>query len=115
MFGLSLGSSESGSQSTGYSLSSSNSASSDLPQSIERSAGQSASTQQIAYDDLFRALYSGAGGAAGQAAALVPTLQAQTGALFSGGLSTLQELGGGAGADYLTGRLTGDNGALDAQ
>jgi hypothetical protein len=108
MFGFGASKSDARSQSTssGDSLNLSNSQSSDLSQSISRAGGASSSWQDVAFGDLFQQLYGGASGAAGKLAGAMPAFSDQVSSLFSGGLSTLNSLGGGAGADYMTSRLT---------
>jgi len=106
-------SSESASLGLGYGYSGNESLSDSL--SRARSGGQSTSSQAIAFEDLFSQLYTGATGAAGRAAAMQPGLTQQANQLFSGGLSFLDNLQGGPGAEYLEGRVTGANGELDAQ
>src|SRR5437660_5916150 len=104
MVGVSASKADSKSQSTseGWSVGGSTSDSSDLSSSIARAGGSSSSWQDVAYSDLFQQLYGGAAGAAGKVAGMVPAFSDQVGSLFSGGMRTLDELGGGAGADYMT-------------
>jgi hypothetical protein len=79
--------------------------------SIASSLGKS--EQDIAFKDLFASLYGGASGAAG--AVDLPTYKNEASMLFQGGTNFLQSLGGGAGADYLEGRISGDGSVLNAQ
>ncbi len=69
-------------------------------------------SQDVFAGGLLESIY---GRAAGAASTVDPsTMQAQIGQLFTGGLSILDRLSGGAGEDYLTERLSGP-GAADAQ
>lgn len=96
----------------GYTGSTSESLSSGASQSTN--ASQSASSQRIAFEDLFAQLYGGASSVTGRLAANAPALSEQAQLLFSGGTQFLEGLGGGAGEDYLASRL-GPNAELDEQ
>lgn len=78
------------------------------------SQATSRSDQRIAFEDIFRELYTGAAGATGKAAEMVPLFQGQAAELYSSGADFLDRLGVGAGEDYLEARLT-DTSARDAQ
>lgn len=82
---------------------------------VTGSQGTSGSTSRVFSDDLLRQLYGDALGAAG---AIDPGLATErVGQLFTGGSSIIDRLNdGGAGADYLERRLSGDNSdVLNAQ
>ena len=100
------------SQSSSYGYAGSQDRSSSI--SGSRSVGGSQATQNIAFEELFRQMFSGATGAASRAAELSPELEGQAARLFSGGVNFLDELGGGAGEQYLESRL-GGNPQLDQQ
>lgn len=106
--GDSRSSSEQTSQSTGYSINRGNSSSMSGGSSSGSSAGISGSKGSVFAEDLFRQLYGGALGAAG---AIDPKLATdRVNQLFTGGFDIMATLGdGGAGEDYLTKRLSGDN------
>jgi hypothetical protein len=76
------------------------------------SGGQSSTTQDIAFEDVFSQLYGGASSAAKGALANADQLGEVARSLFSGGSQFLEGIGGDAGSNYLTGRLTGQNPAL---
>lgn len=80
--------------------------------STSTQTGRSGSQQRLAFEELFASLYGGAGRAASavNAGGLAETAQQ----LFTGGLTFLEGLGGGAGADALEARI-GDTTARDAQ
>jgi hypothetical protein len=105
--GLSGSKSKSSSTSNAYGYSGADSLSTALGGSSSLSGGQSQSYQDLAFADLFANLYGDAAGAAGRSAQLVPGLQTQAGQLFSGGVGFLDQLGGGPGAEYLEGRISG--------
>lgn len=117
-FSLAGGKSKATSQSTaigdsyGYNGSSSQQFSQGSSQSTN--AAQSATTQSIAFEDLFRQLYGNASSAAGQAAANAGALSDQAKMLFSGGVDFLNQLSGGTASNYLNSRLDG-NPQLDEQ
>lgn len=80
--------------------------------SSSSSTGRSSSSQDVFLADLFKSVYGGAAGAAG---AINPDeISSAARSLFSGGVSFLDELGGGAGADALKARV-GDTSSRDAQ
>lgn len=103
------------SQSSGYGYS--GSSSSDISQSISDavSGGSSQSTQNIAFEDLYRQLYGGATGAAGSALARAPELSSTARQLFTGGGQFLESLQVNPATDYLNERLTGENPLLQEQ
>jgi hypothetical protein len=107
--------SEQQSQSTSSSngVDASQSLSDSISNSQSTTGGQSSSQQNVAFGDLFQQLFANAGGAAGKIAGMVPGLADQVGQLFNGGMDTLKNLGGGAGADYINNRLNGP-GTVDA-
>lgn len=81
-------------------------------ESLSTQLGQSSADQRIAFEQLFRELYGGAGAAsAGVDTAGVSGAARQ---LFSGGLGFLQQLQGNPGAELLAARA-GDTSARDAQ
>lgn len=100
----------------GGSKSSSQSSSYGYNESFSDSLSQasSRSDQRIAFEDIFRELYTGAAGATGKAAEMLPLFQGQAADLYSSGADFLDRLGVGAGEDYLQSRLT-DTSARDAQ
>lgn len=73
------------------------------------------STQEIAFQDLFQQLYGGATGAASKAVAQAPELASAARQLFTGGTRFLEDIGGDAGTNYLTSRISGENPLLDEQ
>lgn len=78
-----------------------------------QSTSGSESNQTIAFGDLYKQLYEGAGSAASKVAAGAPQLMDTAQQLFTGGSQFLQSLGGNAGTDYQTDRLNGNNPAVD--
>lgn len=120
---LNMGSTKSSNSSDASSLSTSSSDSygfntgvsgdSSISSSNSVSGGASQTTQGIAFEDLFAQMFSGASGAAGRAALNAPQLASAASQLFSGGTQFLQNLGGDAGTQYMEGRLTGANPALE--
>jgi hypothetical protein len=117
LFGIGGSYSHSSNQSSslGQSLGINQSSSLSGSQSTSQSGSQQTSSQSLAFAPLYAALYGSAAGAAGQAADLVPGLQGAAQQLFSGGTQFLQDLGGNAGTDYLTQRVTGPDQAAQAQ
>lgn len=115
MFGIgsSKQSSQSSSNEYGYSIdgSSSDSFSRGTSQSTSGSTGRSFT--DVAFSDIFASLYGNASGAAGRMAAQAPGFSEQAQQLFSGGMSFLDELGGGS--DYLDSRLSSENPVLQQQ
>lgn len=108
---FSFGGSKSSSQATGSSESFDLAASGSVAGGV--SAGGSESRQAIAFEDVFARLF---GSAEGAAAGLDPSLlSGAANQLFSGGLDFLESLSGGPGADFLTARITGDDGLLEEQ
>ena len=102
MFGIGFGGQESSTKTTSNA------------QSTDSSFG--ASTQNIFGSDLFKSLYAGAFGAAGNVAANLPTFQGDARTLFSGGTDFLKNLAGGdAGSDYMASRLSGGDDILQQQ
>src|SRR5262245_34551393 len=120
MFGIGGGSSRSSSQSSSldYGMNQSQSFSDSLARSISESLGQSqgtsfgTSTQGVWNADILQKLYGDALGAAG--ATNAPLFQGQAAELFNSGAGFLDQLGVGAGEDYLQSRLT-DTSARDEQ
>lgn len=106
---LGLGKQKTDSQSTSDSFGISNSMSQDV------SASSGSTTQGIAFEDLFKQLYSGAGAAAGAAAASAPEIASAAKQLFTGGSNFLQGLGLDSGTGYLEDRLSSDNPVLEQQ
>lgn len=90
----------------------SSSLSESLAQSLSQSRGQSTSTQSVWNADLLERLYGDALGAVSGAEGQLFTGQAA--GLFSSGLGILEQLGTGAGEDYLRSRLEGGE-LLEAQ
>lgn len=122
MFGISgskqSSSSTSQSQSTAssfdFGLSGSESLS--LSEGASQSTGFGRTTQSLAFEDLFRSLFTGASGAAAKVAEAAPIFQGEAAQLFRGGLrflDTLQEEDAATG--YLESRLTGPDQAAEAQ
>lgn len=98
----------------GYSVNTGRSGSVSGSTSSGVSAGISGSSQSVFGADVFAQLFQGALGAAGAINPAVATERVNQ--LFTGGSAIIEQLaGGGAGADYLTQRLTGGNEALDEQ
>lgn len=83
--------------------------------SVALSGSQGTSSSRLAFEDVFNNMYGNATGAASRAAELTPLLQGEAASLFSSGNQFLQQLGGGAGADYLESRITGENPLVDQQ
>jgi hypothetical protein len=104
-------SSDAQSTSEGFNVAESGDTSNSLSQSL--SSGQSTTTQGIAFEDLYKQLFTGATAAAGRTAMQAPQLAQTAQQLFSGGSQFLQSLGGNAGTNYQEGRLTGENPALE--
>lgn len=74
------------------------------------------SNQSVFGADLFKLLYGDAAGAAGKVASNLPTFQGDARTLFSGGTDFLSGLmGGDAGSDYMTSRLSDGNDILQQQ
>lgn len=79
---------------------------------VSTSDAFSRSRSNIAFEDIFADLY----GNASAAAKLVPSINTQAEALFSGGLDFFDLLSsGGAGTEFLEGRVSGEGGVLDEQ
>lgn len=96
-------------ESQGYGYQGSTSQDTSQAYSQSQSAGQSTSTQNIAFEDLFKSLYGGATNAAAKATMSAPQLTQTAQQLFTGGTGFLDQLaGGGAGASYLEERLNGN-------
>jgi len=116
LFGGSKNSSETTQRqdSYGYSVSGGSSTSTSGGYSTGLSMGLTGSSQGVFGADVFQQLFQGALGAAG---AIDPSLATQrVNQLFTGGASIIEQLaGGGAGAAYLEGRLSGDNDLLNQQ
>lgn len=96
--------STSSSESYGYSGSESGDVSRSLSEGV--SGGSSNTNQAIAFEDLYKQLYGGATNAANNVAMQAPQLQQAASQLFTGGSQFLQSLGGNAGTDYMTDRLS---------
>lgn len=114
---LNLGRSNSSStqQSDAYGYNTSQSQDLSQASSLSQSGGAASTTQDVFGADFFKQLFSGATGAANSALINAPELSSAARQLFTGGSQFLQSLGGGAGADYLTSRVTGDNPVLQEQ
>lgn len=117
MFGIGASSSKSSAQSTSneYGYSNQGSSSNSLSQGSSQSTGGSTgrSFTDLAFQDLFSSLYGNAAGAAARTADAAPGFSEQAQTLFSGGLSFLDNLGGGD--PYLEGRVSGNDGLVDEQ
>lgn len=81
--------------------------------STSTSSGASSTTQGLAFEDLFKQLYGGAGAAA--AGVDTGAIAGAAKQLFSGGVDFLGQLQGGAGTDYLASRVTGPDEAANAE
>jgi hypothetical protein len=110
---FSFGGSKSKSSSSGQS------SSFDVSQSGSVSGGgsiggsEAQSKQRVAFEDVFARLF---GGAEGAAAGLDPSMLTESAnQLFSGGLSFMEQLAGGADTDFLQNRISGDDGLLQEQ
>lgn len=79
----------------------------DISRSLSNSVSGGSSNQAIAFEDLYKQLYGGAAGAAGNVAMQAPQLQAAAQQLFTGGSQFLQSLNGNAGTNYQEQRLNG--------
>lgn len=116
LFGGSKNSSEQTSRqdSFGYGVNESRAVSESGGRSTGFSAGASGSSSSVFGADIFRQLY---GGAFDTASAINPQLATErVNQLFTGGAGIIEQLaGGGAGADYLAGRLNGENDILNSQ
>lgn len=108
-FGASSSKSTSESQSTSTGRSTSASGSTSFGTSVQGSQ----STSDVAFKDLFAQLYGGAATAAGGLAGT--PIKSAADMLFSGGTQFLDQLGGGAGMDYLTSRVKGESPVLQEQ
>lgn len=116
MLGLDFGKSKTSSQQTSTSYGVTGSESSSFSEGASQSTGFGRSTTSIAFEDLFRSLFSQASGAAAKVAEAAPMFQGEAAQLFSGGLQFLDQLQApDAATDYLTGRLTGPDQAAQAQ
>lgn len=105
--GLGYDTADSRSQSTSNAYGYSGSESSDVSRSASNavSGGQSQTNQNIAFEDFYRRLYSGATGAANSVAMQAPELRTAASQLFTGGSQFLQSLGENAGTNYMEDRL----------
>lgn len=114
MFGIGAGGSKSSSQSSSldFGANVSSSFSDSLAQSLSRSSGSSFGTQSVWNADVLQRLYGDALTAAG--GANTGLFKGQAAELYAGGVGFLDQLGVGAGEDYLSSRLT-DTSARDAQ
>lgn len=101
------------SQSDSYGYNSSVSGDSSMSSSV--SGGSGSTVQDVFSADTFRSLFGGASDAAKQALLGAPELTEAARSLFTGGSQFLQSLGGGAGTDYMTSRLSADNPVLQEQ
>ncbi len=111
MFGFGGGRSRSNSQSQSSSFGASRSDS--FSGGFSRGGSEAGSTQRIAFEDVFARLF---GGAESAAAGLDPSLLTQSAnQLFSGGIDFLDSIGGDAGTDFLTRRISGESPVLDEQ
>ncbi len=111
MFGF--GASRSSSSSSGYARAMDRSESSSVSGGTSEAGSLSQSRDRLAFEDLFSRLYAGAEGATGM---LDPSILTETSnSLFSGGMGFLDELSGGAGADFMRDRLTGESPVLNEQ
>lgn len=106
-FGGSKSKQQSTSESRGYSIGSSEQGSTSFSDALSSSYGYSGSTQSVYGDEFLRNLYGGASNAAMRAAANTGGLAESARSLFTGGTRFLEQLQGGAGADYLRDRLGG--------
>lgn len=114
---LNLGRSQSSStqQSDAYGYNSSTSRDQSQASSLSQSGGAASTVQDVFGADFYKQLFGGATNAANAALINAPELSSAARQLFTGGSQFLQSLGGGAGTDYLTNRLTGDNPVLTEQ
>lgn len=101
------------SDSSSYGYSGATSEDQSLSTSESMGGGQSSTTQSVFGADLFQQLYRQAAGAAGGVALQAPQLSEAAKQLFTGGSTFLQTLSGNAGSNYLEGRLTDDNAAVE--
>ena len=115
LFGIGGSSSKSKtvSNSYGYQGSFSQNLSDSTSRSTSNAGSQSGTSQDIAFADLFQQLYGGAASAAGGLSG--QPIQSAANMLFSGGTGFLDSLQGGAGADYLEQRVSGQSPVLDEQ
>jgi hypothetical protein len=80
------------------------------------SVTDNASTQSIAFQDLFKKLYGDSFAGASDVAKNVPLFQGEAASLFNGGSDFLKSLAsGGPGGDYINSRLGPNDPALQAQ
>jgi hypothetical protein len=115
-FGRNKTSQQSTSSSSGYSFDQSSSLSESMGSSVARGGSEGRSFTDVAFQDIFANLYGGAAGAASRLSDIVPSFAEEARSLFSGGIGFLDQLrGGGAGAEYLEGRVGGDSSWLDEQ
>lgn len=114
---INLGHSSSGSRQGSNSYGYNSSTSSDVTSSsaLSASGGQSRTVQDVFGADFFQRLFGGASDAANNALLQAPELTSAARQLFTGGTQFLQSLGGGAGTDYMTDRLSADNPVLQEQ
>lgn len=76
---------------------------------------ESASRQNIAFEDVFANLYGNATNAGARAAGGAGMVSGAAQQLFTGGSQFLESLGGDAGSEYLNSRLNADNPVLNDQ
>lgn len=112
---LGLGKSKTNSQSTQESFGTSASQSADISRSTSQSTSGGSTTQNIAFEDLYRQLFTGAVGAGNAAVAEAPELATAARQLFTGGTQFMEGLGNDAGSSYLEDRLSSDNPVLEEQ
>ncbi len=107
-FGLSFGKNKSQSESVAHGFSVGASATDAVSESGSTSRSEGFSTQDIAFADLFAAMFGNATGAAGRAIERVPELQTQAATLFNAGTGFLDSITGGSAADELRERAGDD-------
>lgn len=113
MFNFGSSKSRSSSSSLDFGVQGSSSFSDSLARSLSESQGSSFSTQSVFQSDILRKLYGDAIGAADRTD--TGLFSGQAAQLFSGGTGILDQLGVGAGADYLSSRVAGESPVLGEQ
>lgn len=112
-FGASSSKSKSESQSSGFDVGFNRSFSDSISGGQSESGSRSTSSQQIAFGDIFQNLF---GGASAAASGIDPSrISGAANLLFNAGGSFLEQLGGGAGQDFLKDRLASSDGLADEQ
>jgi hypothetical protein len=114
-FGLGKSKSQQTSESTATTESSAYGYSGSVSGDQSQSVSGSSTTQNIAFEDLYKQLFAGSTDAAARGVANGDELGSAARDLFTGGTSFLDSIGNDAGTDYLRNRLSSDNPELQHQ